>query len=324
MSQPTKAMVHIDRALTNIAIAYKNEASDYVATDVFPEVPVRKQSDLYFIYDKESWLRRESNVKRAPGTESSGGGYTISNESYYCDRFAFHMDLTPEDYDNADTPLEPEADATEFVTEKLMIEREHLFMSTFFASGVWNTDIEGVASGATGTQVLQWNDESSTPIADIKAGRLAIKRLTGKMPNVLLLGMDTFEALSEHPDFIERIKYTQMGVMTESLIASIVDVEKVVVGKAVSNTANEGATEDTDFIAGKSALLCYANPRPGIKKPSAGYIFGWKGAVGNGAMIRVKKFDLEQYEVTRVEASMNFDMKVISTELGYFFKTIVA
>ena len=90
---PTRQQVHIDRALTNISVAYMQDASNFIADKVFPIIPVQKQSDLYFIYRREDFLRDEAQ-ERAVGTESAGGNYNIDkSEPYFCRVYAFHKDV---------------------------------------------------------------------------------------------------------------------------------------------------------------------------------------------------------------------------------------
>ena len=56
MPSPTPRDVHVDAALTNISIAYKQSDDAFVAEKVFPVVPVGKQSgtqmfglDMYMV-----------------------------------------------------------------------------------------------------------------------------------------------------------------------------------------------------------------------------------------------------------------------------------
>src|SRR3972149_5785823 len=81
MSKPTAQQVHIDQPLTNISIAYL--PGDFIAGMVFPNVPVQKQSDKYFIYTKADWLRREAGP-RAPGTRARRGDYGLSTAPDAC------------------------------------------------------------------------------------------------------------------------------------------------------------------------------------------------------------------------------------------------
>ena len=48
---PKMQDAHIDRALTNMSVAYMQDASNYIADIVFPILPVKRQADLYYIYN---------------------------------------------------------------------------------------------------------------------------------------------------------------------------------------------------------------------------------------------------------------------------------
>ena len=73
MGQPTPTDAHVDRVLTNISIAYMQEATNFIASRVFPIVPTARQTDKYFTYDQEDWFRLEAK-KRAACTEAAGRG----------------------------------------------------------------------------------------------------------------------------------------------------------------------------------------------------------------------------------------------------------
>lgn len=326
MPNPTRAQVHIDRALTNMSVAYIQSASAFIADKVFPIVQVQKQSDRYFVYDKGDWYRDEA-VERAPATESAGGGYDIDNTpSYFARKYGYHKDITEEDRANSDAPLNPDQDAMEFITQKLLIKRERIWAANYFTTGVW-TDKTGVASAPAANQFLQWNDANSTPILDIKEQKTAVLGGTGFEPNVLVLGAEVYDQLCEHPDIVDKIKYSQKGVVTPDLLAGILDIPKILVAKAVVNTAARGATDAVGFIHGKGALLVYAAPRPAIKMPSAGYSFAWTGLLGAGAFgNRISRIEMPWLGegTERIEGEMAFDMKVVAADLGVYFATAVA
>ncbi len=76
---------------------------------------------------------------------------------------------------------------------------------------------------------------------------------------------------------------------------------------------------------GKGALLTHVAPSPGLLTPSAGYTFSWTGVSGGiGSTIGVSSFRMESLKAERVEAEMAFDNKVIGSDLGYFWSSIVA
>lgn len=322
--RPTHREVHVDSVLTNISEGYIQKEASFIANKVFPSVPVQKQSDLYYKYDKGDFFRDEAQI-RAPGTESAGGGYTVSTDTYLAQKYAFHKDIDDETRANTDSPLNPDRDATTFVTQKLLIKRERIFVDKFFKAGVWTTDVTGVAGAPAANQVLQWNDAASNPVKDISDYKTRVAELTGFVPNVLVLGPKVVNALKENADIIDRIKYTQKGIITAEMLAGLFEVEEVLMPQAVVNTANQGAADAISFIYGKSALLLHRTRTPSLWNPSAGYIFPWAGLYGANAYGgRIKNFRMENIEADRIEGEMAFDMKVVAADLGVFFSTIVA
>jgi Phage major capsid protein E len=327
--QPTPGDVHVNTPLTNISIAMLQSASDFVAARVFPNIPVSKQSDRYYVYNRGDFNRDEME-QRAPGTESAGGGYTVDNTpTYYANRYSFHRDIPDEVRANADAVLNPDREATAFVTHKALIKREKLFAANHFVTGKWGTDITGVASGPTGAQVLQWNDANSNPIEDVRTGKRTVRESTGIEPNKLVLGRPVYDRLLDHPDIIDRIKYGQTAgspaKASLALLASLFEVEEILVMNAIENTAKEGQTAAHSFIGGKKALLVHSASAPGLMTPSAGYTFSWTGLMGAGGEgNRIRQFRMEALGVDRVEIDMCFDQKLVAPELGYFWNSVVA
>lgn len=323
---PKMQDAHIDRAMTNISVAYLQDASNFVADKVFPIVPVKRQSDVFYIYNKGDFMRDEAKLRGA-ASESAGGDYGVEASSpYYCRKHAFHKDVTPEERANYDEPLDADIDATDFVSQKMLIRREMAWTDAFFKAGVWGTEYEGATAAASG-KVVFWDNATSTPIQDITNAAVDMASETGMRPNVLLLSPKAFNALKNHDDILDRIRYTQKGIVTADLLATLFEVDKVLVGWGVVNSAAKGATDDVDFIMGKHALLCYSNPRPALKKPSAGYIFAWTGLEGAGAygnrIVRLP-MDMLGLGTERIEGEIAFDCKQVSRDLGVFFKDIVS
>ena len=326
MPQPHSGQVHIDKPLTNLSVAHIQDAKDFVASSVFPIVGVPKRSDKYFTYDRDDWKRSLARV-RAPGTESAGGGFGVSNDSYSCDVIAFHKDVDDQTRQNTDDPLSPDQDAMEFVTRQMLLKREVDFMSTFLTTSVWGRDYTGISGSSSGTDLKYWSSSSSTPIADVKAAKLYLKELTGLVANKLLLSESVFNKLSEHADIIDRIKYTQGGgaIATVQLLAALFGVDEVVVASAIQDTSKEGAAEASSFIMGKHALLVHAPKSPGLRVPSAGYTFAWTGMPGAGSFGNtISRFRMEHLKADRVEAEMAYDLKKVSADLGIFFNGIIA
>lgn len=323
---PTKAQAHIDKALTNISVAYMQDESAFIADSVFPKIPVKKQSDVYFIYNKGDMFRDEAQV-RGTATESVGGEYGVeASDPYYCKVWAFHKDVTEQDRANYDEPLNCDQDATDFVSQKMLIKREVTWASKYFKSGIWTTEITGVASAPGANQAIKFNVPASDPITVVTNEAVNMASKTGYKPNTIVVSPRVFYALKNHEDILDRIKYTQKGIVTTDLLCTLFEVDNFYVAWAVVNDANQGAADNINFIMGNHMLLCYVNPKPAIKKPSAGYVFTWTGLEGAGAygnrVVRLP-MDMLGLGTERIEGEIAFDAKIIAQDLGVFFKDIV-
>ena len=333
-AQPSRSDVHVNRPLTNISIAYIQSRINFVAAQVFPNIPVSKQADAYFEYDRGEF-NRDAMRERAPATESAGGTYKIGTEAYYAKVYAYHKDVPDQIRANQDDPIDLDREATEFVTQKGLIHREVTWADSYLKSGVWTFNVEGGDSrsvdfdpkGTTANTLARWSDASSEPIENVRELKRHVLEETGLMPNTLTLGRPVFDVLVDHPDIVGRLDRGQTTgpvMATRDSLAALFEVERVLVMDAIRNTANEGRAPNHSFIAGKHALLSYRPDSPGLLTPSAGYTFGWTGYVGAGDEgVRIKRFRMEWLNADRVEGEMAYDQKLIAKDLGVFFNGIV-
>lgn len=321
MSQPTASGVHLDYALTNVSVAYMQQAENFVGAEVFPSVPVDHQTNKYWTMPKNDWMR--DDVKpRGPASESAGTGLTLSTDSYYCDVFAIHVDVPDQVQQNADASIDAEANAARLVATKMLIKNERQWVSDAFKTGVWGTDVVG------GTDFTKWDvPATSDPIIDIEKGRVAILSTTGFLPNTLVLGYNVYSSLLNHPAVIDRIKQTSADAVTADILARYFRVDRLLVSQAVYATNNEGETAAYAFAAGKNAWLGYVNPAPAIDMPSAGYRFVWDAVTdgaGGQSGVGTVRIPMPLKRAVRVESQAAWDNKIVAPDLGYFFSAAVS
>jgi hypothetical protein len=325
--QPGRADVHIDRPLTQVSLAFLQAQDTFIADKAFPMVPVAKQSDKYFTYDR-GMFNRDEMEKRAPATESAGASYTLSSDSYSADVWALHKDIADQVRANADSPLNLDREATEFLTVKALIRREKQWATDHFTTGKWTTDQTGVAAAPSTNEFLQWNDAASTPIEDIRGRTTDVHKLTGFRPNKLVLGREVYDKLLDHPDIVGRLdrgQTTGPAIVRRQNLAALFELEEILVMDSIENTAAEGATNVHAYIGGKSALLLYTPRSAGLMIPSAGYTFTWTGLLGANALgTSISRMRMEKRKADRVEIEQAFDQKLVAADLGKFFATAVA
>ena len=306
--------IHIDAALTNVAVQYKNDT--FIADRILPVVPVTKQSDKWFIYGKEALrIYDDIRVKGAEAKEVVSWSVT-SSDNYYCDVRALKDLIADEDRDNADVPLDPDINTTEGLVKMRLLRREYDVANYLFNTATF--------SGKTAAVTTKWDDyTNSAPIRDIEAKKEIVHDAIGLEPNVVVIGYSVFKKLKHHPDMLERIKYTQKGVLTPALLADILDVDEVIVGGGLKESAVEGQTSSLTKMWGKYALIMYRQPGANtLKVPALGFIPTWK-LYGNKTY-KVKKYRVEERNGDMVEVESAYDVILACSSAGYLLSAVIS
>jgi hypothetical protein len=337
----TPSEVHIDEVLTNMTIAHMQNANNFVAPRVFPNIPVDFQSDKYYVWDRGFYNRLNEVEKAAPGTESPEISLSVSTDSYYIDLWHLGASFSEQQLANEDTQLRTRSVAAATLANRGMLKREQDFISTFFGPGIWSTQYEGVANGDNNlvTEVTQRDDyTNSTPIVDVRRAKTAMHLASSGVAFgnevVFLVTRDVLDILLDHPDILGRMN---TGVTPDNpaladmnRLAQILGVDEVVVFDAVGNSAAEGQARNEDFLVNKRAALISRPVSPGLEVASAGYTFTWNSlpnnsGLGTSILSYVGHDDLVRKKIAeKIEIYMGWDMKVTSPDLGVFFNTIIS
>jgi hypothetical protein len=323
MSQPDVGDVHVNTLLTQLSIAHMNQPGAYIADRVFPLVGVNKQSDIYPVYSRGFFFQDPGqDMLRAPRARAKVAGYEVdTSNTYFAVCYAIGAEIGDELRANADDVFDLDRDATALVTEIQRIRRERGFASDFMTTGVWGTDKVGA------TDFTKWSDYgASDPFTDLEDGLDTVEQNTGFRPNKLVMGAIVWRRLKHHPDFIDRVKGAagpgNPAVVTRQLLASLLEIDEVLVSRAVYNSANEGQTASLSRIVDDDALLLYTPANPGLLVPSAGYTFYWRPLTG-GAIQYIRKGREERERYDWIEAHSYWDQVATETEAGYFFSDAV-
>jgi hypothetical protein len=337
MPHVTPQDVHVNQPLTNMSVAYLQDPNLYVATKFAPVIPSKKQSDVYYTYNKGDLLRNVGK-KRAPATESDGSAVRISTaDPFLCLERAIHQDIPDEVMANADIPINMKRDASINVAQWLLTGLEIDWATAFFAQSIWGKDLLGVAAGAVeGTSFLRWNVDTSDPVKDIQYARRYVHNATGKMPNKMVISGDVYDALKIHANIIDRIKYGALGgapvprgYVNTAILAGLFDLDEVLVADAVYNSAAEGAADIVGAVMSNGCLLGYVNPSPSILSVSAAYTFVWTGLYGavegepRGMGMRILDYPITERHVQRIEGQMPYDLVPICTDVGIFLDKVL-
>jgi len=319
--QPTHTDVHNDKILTNLLLAYS--FTDVIWPEVAGIVPTNgRESDKFYVFDKKHALSKDASVI-APGDPAPIRGFTVSTDDYTTNEYAISTFIADRTIKNADAPLKQQlrnaaAAACMDDIQRLM---EYDCAAAFFTTEVWDTDITGHASTDDATNDIQWSDpDSSTPIDNVIDGKDTIQTNAGRSPNRMVIGQQVWNELQRNPEILICLGAQERGFVTIDMLAQFLELDKVLVGKAVYNSANIGQDVSISRIWGKHALLYYYNPAPAMMSPAACYTFQ-----AQPVQVRRWREDNSMHrKVEFVEASIIQGYEVTGTDLGYFWSGIVA
>ncbi len=298
--------VHVDKLLSNVSFAYHNEG--FVGESLFPIVKVQKDSDKYTLYGKERFRRNATKV--ADKTPTKKIDWTVTFPSYECEDYGLHDLISDKEKRNADKPLNLRIDTTEVVTDMLALDREARVLEIVFSTSI-------ITNNTTLTGTDQWsNSVDSDPIGNIVTGRSTIKKAIGKKPNTLCVTEDVWDVLREHPQLLERIKYSMKGILTEDLVAQILGLERVIVAGGLEEQSTEGQSSSLDYLQTKKALLCFVEKNAGLKKITLGKTFmSQKPVVRSWRENKLRSEVIEVIETT--------DEKLVAAGAGYLIDAAI-
>jgi hypothetical protein len=296
-------------------VGYKQSADRFVADRVFPVVPVDKQGFTYYIFTKKFWFQ-DGMIARAAGGHYARSGYGVETASGLAQLWGLEHPIADEARSNNQTPMALEQAGAQWLAQMSLIRRERAWASDFMVGATWANHDNNSAT--------DWDDFSAgDPVNDILTARRTVSNNTGMDPNMMVLGYIVHQALVNHPDIIDRVKYVQQATLAtvEGALAACFGVSNYLVAKASYNTANEGQTFSASAIIDDDCLVCYsAGSAAGIMTASAGYTFAWSGGGGDGS---IRSYREEQTNSDVLQLKEAWDQKVVATDLGYFFTDIV-
>lgn len=315
MTRPTINDVQaVDPVLTNMLVAYMQADIRFVADRVFPGVPVDKDSGTYYIFSKKYFMS-DTMLPRAPGGPFPMSGFGVTTGTYTTIQYALAHAIADEERANSQLPMDLETATVQWLAQKNLIKKERAFAADFMVNNVWDNNDNNSTD--------DWDDFAlGDPVADIKTGIRTISNATGQMANTLVCGHIVHEALTNHPDILDRIKYVQVASAgnVAGAMADVFGISNYWPALGAYNSADEGQTVTAAAIIDDDALLTVVNPGAGVFGVTGGKTFTWQAGGGTGT-VSMERDALKKADVVMEQAQ--WDQVIVATDLGYLWLDVV-
>lgn len=309
----TVSSVHQNATLSAMSVQYANE--DYIGEELFPVVNVAKKSDVYYIYDKRYRLAYPDDKlgERGEANEISDSRNTAS---YLCDVYGYENFLDGETLESQDTPLNEMMDLTEAINEGLAFRRELRIASAATTSANYGSNTAAIAAAN------RWDTASGGTI--IKNIQDAVKALwTGRGPSDIVgfTSYDVYCAMSRNPAILDLFKYngSSPGLASPDMIAGFLGMNRLLVGKARKDTANEGQTASYSRVWSDVFGVMRVARRPNVRNASFGY------TLRHGNPFSTQWYDPRKGKVGGyfAKVAVSETHKIVASDTGYLLTTVI-
>lgn len=294
--------------LTKISRSYKN--STFIGTELFPLVTVEAETGWIPQFNKAEFKEYDSaralraSIPTIPHEGITRITYNLTEHS-----LAIGLDIR-----------EIKASKTgkiDLVARTLNVITENIGLSMERKIAIQAQDENNYPAGnketLSGTD--QWDDHTnSDPIGNVEDAKYSIRTKIGQEPNIMVIGPKTYKALKNHPHFLERIKYVQKGVVNSQDIATILDIPRVVVGKAIYSS------DDSVFydIWEDNAILAYVPQSKTVFEPSFAFTLRKEGEPSS------KSYPSNDGKVLYYSSTDIFQALMVGSESGFLIKDTVS
>ena len=291
-----------DPVLTTLALGYSN--AEFIAEALFPLAQVERERNKLPVFGKEAFkLYNTERALRARSNQINPEG--IGSIDLVTDEHDLSYPIDYREDQEAAFPLE--AHATNVVMQGLQLGREKKCADIAQNAANYSGSNKVTLSGTS-----QFTHASSDPIAVIETAKDAVRAKIGKRPNTMVIGAAALRPLKFHPVLLDKIKYTQRGMIRLEQLRDLFEIDNIVVGEAIV-ASDAGAFSD---VWGDNIVLAYVpskktNVERNVMEPAFGYT-----ARRSGGLV-VDKHVVEGGKIEMVRATDNYRPSLVGADAGY-------
>ncbi|HDL6060496.1 TPA: major capsid protein [Mannheimia haemolytica] len=250
-----------DPVLTELAQGYHN--NELVAETLMPTVEIEKEAGKIPTFGRLAF-RLPSTVRNLRGSSNRLDPEDIGAIDVVLEEHDVEYAIDYREENEAIFSLRQFALNT--TQDVIALGREKAVATLALDESRYETDNKVTLSGTS-----QFSHKDADVFKVFDTAIRAVKRAIGRKPNVCVISGDVWAALKEHPAVVEKLKYSQVAIVTPEVFAKLIGIETVKIGEAVYEES--GQLKD---IWSKDIVVAYVAPRSTggkgtVYEPSYGY-----------------------------------------------------
>lgn len=294
----------IDPVLTSIAQSYRNES--FIGQHLFPIVNITHIKGKILIFASVAFQPRA--IDRALRASSN----RIPTEKINYIEFGMRerdVEISLDYLEEEETPdfLQYEQQMTRQLFDLLLLNREKEIADFVQNSSNYPTD---QVKTITSAEAFDDYTNGYSPLKAIQEGISKIRQKVARYPNVMVLGEATFRALINHPEIIERIKYSGISRVNTKILSELLSIRNIYVGLAVYDNGSNFTDIWSDII-----ILAYFDEENESRRTPYGFSFGY--LLQKSGYPEVDTYYENGGKIKIIRATDNYTFTVTSPQASY-------
>ena len=312
MSKITIKDVHVDQPLSNLSIGY--HPAGMVAERVASPMKVNKESDKYYVWNRDTAFRVDANgimSLRPDKSEAKTVDFGISTSTYTAEEYALKILVSDREKDNADSVLKLRESKLRRLQDLLLLEQEIRVATLLTTSGNWDTD-------HTADPSVKWDAASAVVIEkNIDDAKEVVRKAIGVEPNTIVIPSAVAKVVKRDGTLRDLIRYTHSDLLVNGdLPPRLFNMDVIIPGSTYTSSI-EGASSITySDVWGEHVLLLYVPKEATMDSPTAVKTFrarDWE----------VRSWREEKLRSEAIEVSVIQDEVLTSDISGYLLSNVL-
>lgn len=312
----TQSGAIVDKLLTNVSTGYVPEG--YISEKILTPIKVVQTTGKIGNYTNNH-LRIVNTVHKGKGPYQRLEALVVDSQTYSIEDHGLTSIITDNDRRNFESPFDARRDTVMALTVAHWLAKEY-----GLATALTNPAIITAGVTLSGNQQYSAREHAdSDPIGDKLTADAAIRAATGRKSNKAIMNEETYDNLRFHHQLLHSMgfKYDRPGGLRMDELAMVLELEEILIGRAVYNNAKEGQADSLAFIWPKDVIYFRGENSPGLMQKTLGYNITKAGTSPR----EIRRWqNNEPFDSETIACADNYDHMIVQAAAAYLIQDAIA